>query len=437
MKLRWLRFVSTAGLALATAAGVVALSCGGGEDAPANLAPTATEAGIDALLVGGDAAPSRPIDAEPPPGEVCGNKTGLFATSPWPLRGGCPTRAGWSSTPGPQSGTVSWTVAAPMGQSSPAVLGTTGMVWVGTSDGLVLAVGNGVVRFAFRIGGAVKASPAIDSAGTAIVGSDDGILYGLNVGDGSSGTVDAGPPGAAYAAAKLAFAYAVGPMASSPVIGADGTIYVGTLDGKLVAVAATHTATSWAATTNDTNGSSPALGQDGTIYVGSSDHKLYAIAPDGAIKWAVDLGAEIRASPAVGGDATIYIGTLDGKLHAVDPSGAVRWAYAAEGPITETPAVYAGSVYVGSEDKKLHAVSTITGLKRWTYATLGAVATPLIGPDGTVYVGTTDGHVYAITPKGNLSFAATVKGKVRGAPALAPGPTLFVVTDTGIVAIGP
>ena len=32
--------------------------------------------------------------------------------------------------------------------------------------------------------------------------------------------------------------------------------------------------------------SSPALGQDGTIYVGSNDHKLHAVTEDGTEKWA-------------------------------------------------------------------------------------------------------------------------------------------------------
>ena len=31
--------------------------------------------------------------------------------------------------------------------------------------------------------------------------------------------------------------------------------------------------------------SSPAIGSDGTIYVGSSDENLYAINPDGSTKW--------------------------------------------------------------------------------------------------------------------------------------------------------
>jgi outer membrane protein assembly factor BamB len=417
--------------ALALVAGFA--SCGGEEDGPPQL--KSGDAALDALLVGDNVAPPVP-DADPPPGDVCGNRGGLEPSNPWPLRGGCPTRAGWSALSGPQQATVSWTVPLPAAESSPA-LAANGLVWVGTTSGDVVAIGNGGdVRWAHRTGAAVRSSPAINANGNVIVAGGDGILYALA--PMPAEPQDAGPDAdAASPPPRIVFQLAIGPMSSSPVIGADGTIYIGTTQGKCVAVLGDGSATKWSATTNDTLGSSPALGQDGTIYVGSSDRSLYALTTDGNKKWALDLGAEVHGSPAVGGDGTIYVGTQDGKLHAIDSAGKERWSYAAGGPITGTPAVYAGAVYVGSEDKKLHAVSTIDGKARWTYDTLGAVGTPLIASDGTVFVGAADARLYAITSKGSLFFAVNVKGKVTGAPAVGTGPALYITTDNGIVAIGP
>jgi len=328
----------------------------------------------------------------------------------------------------------------PAADSSPAVEGGGGVAWIGTADGWVMAVqSGGVVRSALWTGHPVQSSPAIDAERNAVIAGGDGILYGvalgpLDAGDAGASESDSGPP---YPPAIVRFSVPIGPMASSPVIGGDGTIYVGTLDGKLVAVAPRGTATKWSVTTNDKAGSSPAIGQDGTIYVGSTDHGLYAIRPEGTIAWRTDLGAEVTGSPAVGGDGTIYVGAVDGKLHAVEPTGDVRWSYATGGPITGTPAVYAGVVYVGSADKKLHAVSVVDGTGRWTYETQGAVATPVIAADGTVYVGSADMRVYAIKPTGTLFFAVNVRGRVKSAPALIAGPTLYVTTDTGLVALGP
>ena len=42
--------------------------------------------------------------------------------------------------------------------------------------------------------------------------------------------------------------------------------------------------------------SSPALGADGTIYVGSGDFKLYAVAADGTEKWAFATGDQVEGT---------------------------------------------------------------------------------------------------------------------------------------------
>jgi len=94
---------------------------------------------------------------------------------------------------------------------------------------------------------------------------------------------------------------------SSPALGADGTIYVGDLSGRIYAVKRDGTQ-KWAFTTGDYVCSSPAVGADGTIYVGSRDGNLYAINPDGSRKWACYVGQVSESSPAVGPDGTVYVG---------------------------------------------------------------------------------------------------------------------------------
>jgi len=63
--------------------------------------------------------------------------------------------------------------------------------------------------------------------------------------------------------------------------------------------------------------SSPAIGEDGTIYVGSWDDYLYAINPDGTLKWKYGTGSGVNSSPAIGQDGTIYVGSDDGYLYAI------------------------------------------------------------------------------------------------------------------------
>ncbi|MGB3478299.1 MAG: Ig-like domain-containing protein, partial [bacterium] len=57
--------------------------------------------------------------------------------------------------------------------------------------------------------------------------------------------------------------------------------------------------------------SSPAIGTDGTIYIGSDDNALYAINPDGTTKWRYSTGNYVFSSPAIGADGTIYVGSYD------------------------------------------------------------------------------------------------------------------------------
>jgi len=402
--------------------------------------PIARDGSGDTALVG-DTSPVTP-DAPIPEGDVCGDRGGLEQGAPWPMRGGCPRRAGFYGGGGPQTAVVKWSVPLPSADTSPAVSGT-GVVWFGTSAGEISVVSlGGIGRGSFKTNGQVLSSPAIAANGAAVFGSTDGNLYGARITPGpapsdagpdadDAGDTDAGPP-----PATVTFTLPLGPIASSPAIAGDGTIYVTTRDGKLFAVAPDGASSKWNVTTGDTLGSSPAIGAGGTVYVGSSDGKLYAVKPDGSLAWATPLGSPVTGSPAVGGDDSIYVGTTDGKLHALDTTGKVKWSYATGGPITTTPAVYQGAVYVGSEDKKLHAVST-GGLPGWTYETLGAVGSPIIAQGGVIYVGSADARLYAINATGSLFYAVNVKGRVKGAPAIGTDTTVYVTTENAIVAVGP
>ena len=64
--------------------------------------------------------------------------------------------------------------------------------------------------------------------------------------------------------------------------------------------------------------SSPAIGPDGTVYVGSEDHKLYAINGKSGVKlWEFVTGSLVFSSPAIGSDGTVYVGSQDKKLYAL------------------------------------------------------------------------------------------------------------------------
>ena len=74
----------------------------------------------------------------------------------------------------------------------------------------------------------------------------------------------------------------------------------------------------WEFATEFNVGSSPAIGADGTVYIGSSDKKVYALdGKTGAKKWEFVTGGKVESAPAIGVDGTVYIGSFDGNVYAI------------------------------------------------------------------------------------------------------------------------
>ncbi len=66
--------------------------------------------------------------------------------------------------------------------------------------------------------------------------------------------------------------------------------------------------------------SSPAIGSDGTVYVGSGyvNKKFYALSGKSGVKlWEFETGHCVDSSPAIGPDGTVYIGSHDKKVYAI------------------------------------------------------------------------------------------------------------------------
>ena len=82
----------------------------------------------------------------------------------------------------------------------------------------------------------------------------------------------------------------------------------------------------WSFNASSYIGSSPTIGTDDTVYVGSYDSNLYAVNPDGTEKWTFNTSDKVLCSPTVGADGTIYVGSHDYNLYAIDPDGTEKWA---------------------------------------------------------------------------------------------------------------
>ena len=80
--------------------------------------------------------------------------------------------------------------------------------------------------------------------------------------------------------------------------------------------------------------SSPAIGSDGTVYIGSEDTNLYALNPNGSQQWAFNAGCAIDSSPSLGSDGSVYVGSANGLFAIAWPTFVVTPSAGANGTIT-------------------------------------------------------------------------------------------------------
>jgi len=300
----------------------------------------------------------------------------------------------------------------------------------------------GGVRWAFKSGGPIVASPAV-SDGVVYIASLSGYLYAIDQDTGKE---------------KWNFKSRM-PIASSPAV-AGGTVYFVSSTGALAALDAATGKPKWvfgaeyerkfeaknlhgypspAQTVPDAWDlftSSPAV-EGGKVYFGSGDGNVYAVdAESGLLQWKFPTKDVVHSSPAVV-DNVVYVGSWDSYLYAIDAdTGQQRWSFkSGEDPaihnqvgFQSSPAVVDGTVYVGCRDAHLYALDAATGRKKWDYPTSKSwvIGTPAVR-DGFVYVGTSDtARFMALDARtGRLRFNFDAKAYIFSSAALAGGLAYF------------
>jgi outer membrane protein assembly factor BamB len=184
---------------------------------------------------------------------------------------------------------------------------------------------------------------------------------------------------------------------------------------------------------------------DGTVYVGEIDGTVVAMAAgDGARQWERTLGNRIWYPPAVV-DGTVYVTGDNGgvgtdgpsTVHALDATtGEERWRYDL-GPLraTCTPAVSVGTAYVVDYDGTLHALATADGSQRFTFDGGEGTSTPPAVHDGTVYLGGTEG-LYALHGEtGDVEWELATEDRVD--QPVGTTDALYATLDGALTAVDP
>ncbi|RLI84664.1 MAG: hypothetical protein DRO98_08375, partial [Archaeoglobales archaeon] len=342
--------------------------------------------------------------------------------------------------------------------SSPAI-DKNGVIYIGSRDGKLYALyPNGTLKWSAIIGKPIHTSPIIASDGTIYLGGSDGILYAIGdkkpveLANSSwptfmhdlNHTGRSGYKVAPEVGAKWVLDLGKG-IVRPPVIGADGTIYVGFYDSnskvsKLFAINPNGTIEWDYSVTNDDYGldSSPVVASDGSVCFlsGSGGVTLYCLYPNGTLGWSrhVTPYASTESSPIIAFD-TIYFGT-NGEFYAYTIDGSEKWHYPGyQISISSSPAIDEnGTIYFGDNRGVLRALYP-NGTQKWTVTIGSSVyspSSPSIGEDGTIYIGHKDGYFYAFFPNGTQKWKFNTNGiAVYSTPAIGKDGTIYISINNG------
>jgi len=188
---------------------------------------------------------------------------------------------------------------------------------------------NGTLKWDFLVDGQISGSPAIGTDGT--------ILFTCPTSSGMDKLYALKPDG------SMEWTY---PIEGEIAVSLDGTIYV--VEGNLYALNPDGSL-KWQ--NRDIQlGSTLAVGHDGSVYVGTSNGKVQAVAADGYIKWSFATKGGLVVQPLVDCNGTVYVrANGDNNLYALDSSGNLEWKFDMGSPTQRQVAMDSnGTIYTNS-----------------------------------------------------------------------------------------
>ncbi len=167
-------------------------------------------------------------------------------------------------------------------------------------------------------------SAGVIAGGVLYIGSEDGYLFAIDLDDAG---------GRSLWDQRKEVGYAGGFLNSSPAIAEDGTIIVATRAERLLGFNSVGEVL-WTTYMPGQLLGSPVIDANGNIYVGASmstrqGNVGYLVCVDGTshkIKWQFETEDMIESTPCIGDDGTIYFGNNAGWLYALNSFGDKRWS---------------------------------------------------------------------------------------------------------------
>lgn len=207
---------------------------------------------------------------------------------------------------------------------------------------------------------------------------------------------------------------------AAPVLGPDGTVYVGTGDGLLEAVTADG-ALAWSYTLEGSVAQSPVLDAEGHVVVATMAERLYAFSRSGVLSWQVRTPTRATTGLSVSSAWGILFGGFDGALWAYSSHATPAFHVPLGTALRGAPAPSGHRIWVGTEE----GLVLLDGAVRREKIALGAPVECVCGvlADGSA-VAVAGEALSVIAPDGTIRFrrpdVAWATSDARGVIAVEP-----------------
>lgn len=215
-------------------------------------------------------------------------------------------------------------------------------------------------------------------------------------------------------------------------------------DGRSPLTPADSGRTPWVFRTGKGVFSSPVIDAEGTIYIGSGDRFFYAIDRDGGLKWKALTGEIIDSSALLDDQGRVIVGSGDGYLYAFKrDTGERLWTFAADPPAATGGFInwFEGNVAIGADGTLFvpndnfctYAVRRETGERVWCLLTRDQTwSLPAVNPvTGRLFVGNNFAffrNLFEVNAStGKALWHASAGGSIAASPLLIGDRQLVVV----------
>lgn len=222
------------------------------------------------------------------------------------------------------------------------------------------------------------------------------------------------------------------PVSSGP-LSADGVLYVGLVNGEVVALDSEGGGVLWSEPLSEPTRELGGLAE-GVLAV--TDSSLTALrAGDGSALWSVPFDHDGPSAALSSGQAGVYLAMRDASLHAISSEGQLRWSAILPAPAAGSLALFDGAVLAITQLGHLVRVDAATGETEWTVTLggsfFGGPAVNRAGFPGETAVVSSQGEVSIIAPDGSLAVEFDPGGIVMLANPFWVGDQLIIAQADG------